>query len=171
MWSRWGICLPSDVEELGVKRDSVQCVANEVGGLVWVFDGAAVPVIWDTLCSLNSLVITIRSLDTEPRLDGLIGKLSDGVLGAVVGHESIDKGVRGGLHEYTTEGSVEEVRVSLLLRVEPVTAELCEGIERDHTTGRVVDQILELLGDTLVVVASLVQIWSGWGCVGLILVV
>jgi hypothetical protein len=51
--------------------------------------------------SLNSLVVAVSTLDTEPRLECGIVQTSSWALSTVIGHEAVDEGVRGGLHENT----------------------------------------------------------------------
>lgn len=84
---------------------------QEVRDRVWSSDAAAVPVLGDALVSERRGVCTVLSINAEPALDHIVGQSSNRILGAVVGHESVDECESGWLHEETRERRVEEVRV------------------------------------------------------------
>jgi len=154
-----------------VEKSSVDSIRKEVSGLVRVLKSTTVPVLWDLLSALDSPVVTAVSLNTEPRLEDVVWEDTSGVLSSVVGHEAEDEGVRSRLHQHTGEWSVEEVGVSLLLHIEAVASELSQAVQSDNTTGRVINQLLELASDSLVVVASLVKVGPCWRSIGFVLVV
>lgn len=79
----------------------------------------------------------------------------------MIRHESIDKSVRGRLHEDTRKRAVEEKGIAGNLIVEALRAESCQGVEIDDAVGRHGDELAELVDDELVVVARLVEIGSG----------
>lgn len=89
----------TDVQELGVKLGSVQDVDKEVVDLIGVLQRTPVPVCGNFLGALHSIVVAVGSLDTKPRLDGLVAEQTLWVLCTVVRHEAVDESVRGGLHE------------------------------------------------------------------------
>ena len=99
------------VEELGVKESGVGDIGDEVLVVVGVFDGATVPVERNPLVALLDSVAARRSRDAEPVLEDVVVEEAVGVGLAVVGHEAVDEGVRSRLHQHSSEGSVEEVRV------------------------------------------------------------
>lgn len=79
----------------------------------------------------------------------------------MIRHESIDKSIRGRLHEDTGKRAVEKIRIAGNLIVEALRAESCQGVEIDDAVGRHGDELPELVDDELVVVAALVEIGSG----------
>lgn len=79
----------------------------------------------------------------------------------MIRHESINKSIRGRLHEDTRKRAVEEKWIAGNLIVEALRAESCQGVEIDDAVGRHRDELPELVDDELVVVAGLVEIGSG----------
>lgn len=161
----------TDVEEFGVKGRGVDGIHDKVIGFIRVFESAPVPVQWNLLSTLVGLVVVVAATDTKPRLNCLISENTLWVILSVVCHEAVDEGVRGGLHEYTSERSVEEVGVVLDLSVEAVGTEGGERVECDNTAWGVVDQILELSCDSLPVIACFVQVGSCRRGIAFVLVV
>lgn len=79
----------------------------------------------------------------------------------MIRHESINKSIRGRLHEDTGKRAVEKIGIAGNLIVEALRAESCQGVEIDHAVGRHGDELAELVDDEFVVVAALVEIGSG----------
>lgn len=67
--------------------------------------------------------------EAEEALEDLFGQHTFGVLGTLVGHEPVDEGVRGRLHDYTGEGGVEKVRVRGNALLEAFLAEIGQKTE------------------------------------------
>lgn len=120
--------------------------------------------------SLHSSVVAVLTLNSEPRLDNLVGEVSARVLIGVVGHETEDESVSRWLDEHSRERSVEEIRVVGDLSVESLRTESSERVDGNASRGGV-NHLLELLANGLVVVASLVEIWSGGRGITLVLIV
>lgn len=79
----------------------------------------------------------------------------------MIRHESINKSIRGRLHEDTGKRAVEKIGIAGNLIVEALRAESCQGVEIDDAIGRHGDELAELVDDELVVVAGLIEIGSG----------
>lgn len=125
------------------------------------------------MSGLTSRVYSVAAalaLHSEPRCDHIVGEVSTWVLLGVVGHEAEDESVGRWLDEHSRERTVEEVWVVGDLGVESLGSEGGKRVDCDATRGGI-DHLLELLSDGLVVVASLVEIWSGWRGITLVLVV
>lgn len=93
------------------------------------------------------------SVDGEPTLDHIVAELTRRRLLTMIGHEAVDEGVCCRLHQDTRERSVEEVWVGLLLGVETLGTEGCQGLHGHEATRRSINQFLELVGLGFVVVA------------------
>lgn len=93
--------------------------------------------------------------DGEEGFEDFSVETAFGVLGRLVGHEAVDEGVRGGLHDYTREGSVEEVGIVVDALLESRGTEVCQEGKIVVVGGRSqVIQLLELFWDDEVVVAA-----------------
>ena len=156
-----------------MKGRGVGDVREEVSIRVRIGDRALVPVLGDSLLAYPDWLATIvvyyqerhrsltlvgsvaagLSIDGEPALDHIVAELSRRRLLTVVGHEAVDEGVCCGLHQDTGEWTVEEVWVGLFLGVETLGTEGCQGLHGHEATGRGINQFLELVCLSLVVVA------------------
>lgn len=157
--------LPSDTEELWVQQARVREISQKVGDRVGILCCTFIPIGGDSLVALLDGVASGLAADSKPTSQDVVSELANRVLGAVVCHESIDEGVSSRLNGDPAEGSVEEVWVAGDLLIPTFRTELGQGVHRDNTTWRVIDEILVLVNHKQVIVARLVEIRAGGGTI------
>lgn len=81
----------SDIQEFRMQSCSCEDVSEEVGDGVGGYNGPSVPVVGNALVALHGVVVAIGSFDAEPGLKDVMGEVSEGCLGSVVGHESVSR--------------------------------------------------------------------------------
>lgn len=86
----------------------------------------------------------------------------------MVSHEAEDEIIRCGLREEACKGTVKEVWVRRLLRIETLGAEARDRVHSDIAARRGVDKLLELVDLGLVIVASLVEVGAGGRGIGFV---
>ena len=77
----------------------------------------------------------------------------------MIRHESVDEGVRGGLHKNTSKRTIEKVTVGRHLLVEAIGSEAGQAIDVDRVSRAGIDEGLELVDLCQIIVSGLVQIW------------
>jgi hypothetical protein len=139
----------ADVEELRVLHCGREQVGLEIWNGVVIADGALVPVVRDLFPAFGPFEVTGGASDGEEGLenflveDALVKVLVChmverfiqiemetyfGILGGFIGHKAIYEGVGCGLHGYTSEWTVEGLRIVLDALVESVCPEVCKDI-------------------------------------------
>lgn len=152
--------LPSNVQELRVQTSSSSRIPEEVGALVWSRARTSVPVVGNSLS--NELEVTIRSLDTEPGFEDIMGENADWFFLSMVRHESEDESICGRLDEHSSEWTVEEEFVVGNLGVESIRPVLRKCVESDDSARGDVEKLLKLIELHSPVVTLAIKVSSCW---------
>lgn len=145
----------TDGEELGVLDCGGEDIGLEEGDGVGIGKVALIPVIGDLLVAGSVGEVSGFTSNREERLKNVTVKATLGVLGRLVGHESVDKGVRCRLHHQTGEGTVEEVGVLVDTLLESGSTEVGKKLEVVVVSRSThVVHLLELLDLNKVVVSA-----------------
>lgn len=147
-------------------------IAGEEGDSVFIANSAPVPIVWDLLLAFVIDEGAGLAGNTVEGFEDVAGEVAFGIGGGFVGHEAVDECVCCGLHQYSREGSVEEVGVLVDGLLEALGSERGESGEIVAVGAEWLGvHVLKLGQDDFVVVVVLVQVRHRRAGIRLVLVV